>query len=70
MGPPEWRDMGQKLWRAVDACPFALRDGTTKVVCIPVDGDGGEKVETGPAFRLRFHFYLNFPDKPDFEKKL
>ncbi len=52
VGPPERRDMGEKMVGGIE--PFAAPglNGMAKVQGVPVDDDGGEQVEAGDPVML------------------
>ena len=44
--------MRQQSWVAIQPGPLPRSDGLTEVLGVPVDDDGGEKIETGHAVVL------------------
>jgi hypothetical protein len=44
----------QQVWRAGDTFAFAAFDGLSEVLCVPVDNDCGEQIESRDAEVLAF----------------
>jgi len=54
MSPTEWRDVRQKIRRAIHSSVAASGDGFSKMLDVPVNDDGCEQVQPGHAEVLSF----------------
>jgi hypothetical protein len=54
MGPSEGRDVRQEVWGTIQPCAFSLRNSFTKLICVPVNNDSGEKVKASHTIMLTF----------------
>ena len=52
MGPSKRGDMRQQSGVAIQSGPLSRGDGLPQMLCVPVDDDSGEQVETGHAVVL------------------
>lgn len=52
MGPSEGRDVRQEAWGTIQPCAFSLCNGLTKLICAPIDNDGGQEIKARHAVML------------------
>jgi hypothetical protein len=60
MRPSKGRNVRQEAWGTIQPCAFSLCDSFTKLICVPINNDGGEKIKTRHAIMLAFSCAVSY----------